>query len=398
MKKKDSICSIWGTLVVAGMALSLLVPGPAFAATIVIDDMTVQQGYDLGPAVSSCVVGSAQTAATTGPPANIYGQNRVLEVTHTVGASKCTSAYVDAGSPKYWAVANPTDSTGWGRIVWSGSNTIGTMNLPPLNLSQLQYFNITRVTADHPTTFYLEVWSDLTHGSRATIVNYPNAGGGDSLNVHVLPGAFGAIAGVGADFSSIKEIRIFFNPFLEIDTGLRGVSAVTQEPPAVYCGGKTLNGQANLTTINPPPYDLTVAFSVVNSGGAATTLVVEDTMPLGMVYTGSTTCDGGFLMGNPTFDAVLNKLTWNSSSSLAAGASVSCSFPVVLNSLDLNQTKWNLLKARASSGTFGPEECQASITRREGSKVPSLNEWGALLACIILAAAGIYLVRRKREA
>lgn len=399
--KKPRFHSTWGMLLAAGMALSFLVPLQAYSATIVIDDMTIGQGSSNTPVINDCsTAGGEETHAITGQPvANIVGGARVLAVTHTVGNGPCTKTYVDASTPKNWVVVNDTDASGWGRIVWSGSNTIGNFGLN-LNLSLLQYFNIVRVTADHPTTFTMQVFNSSTQGGQATIVTY-GQGGGNSNNVQVLPGSFTAISGLtNVDFNlPVREIRILFDDYLEIDTGLRGVTAVTQEPPAIHCDYKRWNGTSALAVTGTGPYNLTVQFSVSNSGGSPSTIVVEDTMPVGMSYTGPTTCSGGFVLGDPSQAGQV--LTWTSTSSLAGGgASVVCSFPAVMaaGSLAVNETKYNVLRARASGGTFGPEECEASITRRDTpTTVPTMNEWGVMVAIAILAAAGFVLARRKRE-
>lgn len=397
---------MWGA---AWLALCLVASGQAFSAVITIDDMTVTQGSSAAPAVIDCnTAGGEVTNAIyqPGSSANLYGEHRVLGLTHTGGNGPCSATYVDAGVPPLWAVRNDAASTGWGRIVWSGADTIGAFALLPLNLSLLQHFNIVYVSADHDTSFFMQVWSGPNNCSQATMVDYPSGGGSDN-NLKVPKANFTTpCAANPANFAAITEIRIFFDPFLEIDTQLRGVSAVTENPPKVNCGYKRINGQTNLTVTTPPPYDLTVEFQVDNtaqSPSPATNINVQDYMPAGMTYVGPTTCTPAFYFttGDPT-GLPGGPLGWTSTSQLAAGSSVICSFQAQLNSLDVDQTKTNVLRAKAKTDlVWPPEECQASITRRVAppppNGVPAANEWGMLLFTILLGATG-YLATRKRGA
>lgn len=382
-----------------GLVSCLGATGSVFGDTVVIDNMTATQGTDVAPAaITNVVGGTAQNAAPFQDP-SILWLNRIVEVTHTAGVGPSTSAYVDGGIPSNWAVANPPGSSGWGRVVWNGSNNPAAFSVTPLDLSQLQYFNIAYVAADHATDFILQVYSDATHCSQATIASY-GAGGGSSTNVQIPPGAFVQCAGAAglAASASIKRIQISFTPFLDIDTQLRGVAVVRNEPPVVRCGSKSINGSNNYKVTSDGPYQLDVTFSVNNSGGSSSPVSVTDDLPPNMSYVGPTVCANGFVMGEPDLTNP-SKPLWTSTSSLSGPGSVSCTFKATLSTLAEGATATDIIRAGIPQQPWGPEQCPASVSREAPEPppeaVPTMNEWGMMLTAFLLAVFGGLRLRRR---
>ena len=381
--------------VTAGLLLAMASSGMALGATVTIDDMVVKQGSDTAPVAISNVPGGFAQSSISGPPASIYGGTRIVQVNHVSGAGS-TETYVDLSTPSTWQVANPPFSSGWGQIVWSGTGTIGAMSLPPLDLTNLQYFNIAQLGSDQDTSFYIRIFSDANHCSQATIATFAVLG--DLQNQKVLPGSFAACSGsVGpANLAAIREIRIFFTAHDDIDTYLRGVTAVVGEPPQVQCDSKRINNQSSYVVVGPGPYNnLNVSFGASNTGGAGAKIDVTDQLPPGMSYVGPTSCTGGFALGEPTLSGSI--LKWSSSAYLAKGTSVSCSFLASLDTVALGESKTDIIKAGIQGGTLGPQECSASVTRPQNpTNIPTMSEWGMIVTALLLTVFG-GLSLRKRE-
>ncbi len=383
----------------------------AHGATIVIDDMSITQGNAGAPAASATQGTPNDFDTVPGPTSNIWGGFRHIGV-HWAAGVETTSTFV-SGTPKAaWQVQNPVFQSGWGEINWNGNAALGGFSATPLDLSQLQYFNIQFVSADHPTIFYMEVSSGPNNCSQAILTNQTLTPG-EYLNIQVLPGQFtGACqtptAGT-ANFGAVSKIRIFFNPTDAIDTALYGVSAVVNEPPVVKCDYKLLS--SNGTQFSPnlqvgttePPYNLTVKFSVSNSGGSASRITVFDSMPPGMTPTSPISCtspSAAFSFGGPTA-VPPTSYVWDSTttSMLGAGESAVCTFTTTLTALDPGQTKTNTLEAGVL-GEHGPEQCLATITRDAPPpppprQIPTMNEWAMMLTAALLALLGGLTLRRK---
>lgn len=360
------------------------------AQTVVIDDFSVTQGSSAAPAVQVCTPGPAVTDHVTGPAANMVGGNRIIEITHTGGDGPCTKAYVDGGAaPHSWVVVNDTGSTGWGRAIWSGGSGVNDYNLA-LDLSTLQYFNMTYVSTDHPTTFYLQVYSDATHGSEATIT-FANPGGGSVTNHHILPGDFSAISGLSAaDFSSIKRIVLLFDEYLEIDTAVREIQAVIAEP-GLTCLSKTFD----ITDLPGPDGTVTATVQIQNTGELdITDLVATDVMDDSARMT---IVPGSSTIGDPTEGPAG---TWTfPAQSLAAGDTLTFSYQVQITGLNVGETLCNQVTASSEEyqlSSDGPG-CQACVSREAPPSVPAFTGLGLLAMVGLISASGLVLHRRRRR-
>lgn len=219
-----------GVCFLIGLAFLLLPFSQAVGAPIVIDDMSVQQGSSAIPILNACAPGPSRQDGVTGPAANMVGGARIVEITHTAGDGPCTKCYVNAGVPPSWNVANDPNSTGWGRVVWSGSDTLIDNYGLNLDLCTLDHFNFTYVKADHPTTFTFRVYNNAGQGSEATI-NF--AVQGEMVNVQKAKGDFAAIGGLAAiDWCApITRITLQFTPLEDIDIAVREIQAIRDIPP-----------------------------------------------------------------------------------------------------------------------------------------------------------------------
>ena len=299
-----------------------------------------------------------------------------------------------------WAVANPPGSTGWGRVIWNGSNDPNGLSATPLDLTELQYFNIAYASSDHTTSFILQVFSDATHCSQATIATW-GVGGGTALNKHILPSDFAQCAGAAglAQANSIRKIQISFTPFLDIDTQLRGVAVVRNEPARIQCGYKQINGQSTYAVSGAGPFTLPVQFMVNNIGGSDSQISVSDQLPANSSYVpGSTSCADGFSLGEPDLTNPTLPL-WKSTSSLEAGTSAVCNFNVTLNTLAEGVTATDVIRAGTIGGPLGPEQCPASVVRSAPPPppkgIPTMYEWAMLLTAGLLALLGVFTLRRR---
>jgi predicted metalloprotease with PDZ domain len=97
-------------------------------------------------------------------------------------------------------VANDPNSTGWGRMVWGGTDNIAQIDTAYgliLDLTDIDHFNFTYVKADDPTTFTFQVYNSAAQGSEATIsITSPNRRGFnqcsfDKGRFHFDRGAYG---------------------------------------------------------------------------------------------------------------------------------------------------------------------------------------------------------------
>jgi len=402
---KQPRLSTSGFFRLAGFTIALAASNQALSYTVVIDDMTATQGSAGSPAVSQ--TGPGTTYATPFNNAGIYGGWRHIGLTN--GASAPIGAYSaswvnpfghDTGQGT-WQVALPSGNpNGFGEIIWNGSSTLADNSLPPLNLDTLVQFTINYLYADHATTFYMQVYSAANECAQAPIATV----NGVLTNEVVLKGDFNNAANAcyagsaPATLTSIKKIRIVFTGDQDaLDTDLRGVSGTFEEPPQVQCVDKTLNGEKalQLPVGAKPPYNLTVGFTVSNTGGQQSLITVQDLMPAGMAPTGPVSCStippGGITFGSQTTP----DFTWNSTSPLAAGQTATCSFPATLSNINEGQTLTNLLQAGASGGPLNPNQCRATITRPgRVIKIPTMGEWGMITFMSLLGLLGVFGVRR----
>lgn len=393
-----------GVLRMMALSAALTASGTALSYTTTIDSLQEDQGSAGAPAVSQTGPGSKFAAPFSSP--TIYGNYRHIGLTNGAGTS--VGAYASSWVDKFgkdtprgtWQVALPTGNTnGFGEIVWNGSSNLADTNLSPLDLTKLQQFTINYLFADHSTTFFMQVYSSPTQCTQAVIADV--VGETELTNVAVLPSAFtlNCNGASPANLSSIKKIRIVFTGGqTALDTDFRGLSATFDEPAQVQCVDKFINGQKSVVVDNAGPHNLTVGFTVSNTGGSSSLITVQDFMPPGMTPTGPVACTtpAGFAFGGQTTP----DFTWNSSTMLQAGQVATCSFPAVLDNINEGQTVTNLLQAGATGSPFGPNQCRATITRQAppppAESIPTMNEWAMMMTAALLALLG-GLALRKRE-
>lgn len=388
----------------AAIALAMAASGPVLSYNVTIDDMQVDQGSAGSPAVTRTGPGTSFAAPFMN--AGIYGNYRHIGLTN--GASAASGAFASSWVDKNgndapqgtWQVALPSgNSDGFGEMVYNGSSNLADTNLPPLNLNDLVQFTVNFLYADHSTTYFMQVFSANNACTQATIADI--VGETTLTNLVVPKSAFtAACAGIAnpANLASIKKIRIVFTGGqTALDTDMRGLIGTFLEPPQVQCVSKTMNGTNNLVVDAAGPYNLTIGFSVSNSGGQSSLITVQDIMPPGMTPTGPVTCatPAGFTFGGVTTP----DFTWNSSTQLAAGQTASCTFPAVLNDLAEGQTVTNIAQAAATGGPFGPSQCRATIRREvpppPPEAVPTMSEWAMMLTAFLLAVVGGLTLRRR---
>jgi len=400
---KQPRLSTSGFFRLAGLTIALAASNQALSYDVTIDDFQAQQ-----PTYTQTGPGTSFAPAFN--DAGIYGGWRHIGLTNgpsVPSGAKATTVVDPFGSDNprsTWQVALPSGNTnGYGEIIWNGSSNETDLSLTPLNLSTLVHFTINYLYADHTTTFYLQVYSNTNNCAQAAIGTVNGAPG--LTNVVVLPGQFVAgntanacFAGSApADLNSIKKIRVVFTGDVQaLDTDLRGLIATFEQPPQVQCVDKTLDGQKalQLQLGAKPPYNLTVGFTVSNTGGRSSSITVQDMMPADMTPTGPVQCTtpGGFTFGGQTTP----DFTWISSSLLKGGDTATCSFPATLSKINEGQTLTNLLQAGATGQPFGPNQCRATITRpgRPLIKIPTMGEWGMITFMSLLGLLGVFGVRR----
>jgi hypothetical protein len=375
-----------------GLILTMAAAGPSFGQTIIIDPMTPSQAT-----ISACppVPNTVSSAVTN---AAVWGGWRIMAANIQEGSgdpSECTTSIVAATNPPGWKIANPEKVIGNGRLTWSGSNSATGLAPVPLNLQYLQYFNFQYIGADHTSTFYIELWSGANACSIATIATVP--ANTSRENIQIPKASFSQCAGAASavDFANIGRMSVSFDAVNAIDTEFRAITAIVNDPPAIACDYKTINGSSSLAVMTPGPYDnLTVAFKVDNTGGSPSAVTVQDLVPPGMTQTSALSCTNGLTFGNPKNPPI----TWDSTSPLAAGASSVCTFNARLESLEVGETKTNVVKA-SEIGQPASKQCQATITRGTPppppTPIPTMNDWAKMLTAGMLALFGGLALRRR---
>lgn len=374
-----------------GFALLLLPFGQATAATIVIDDMAVQQGSAAEPAVEDCTDPPAgpQRNGVTGPAANLVGGARVIEITHTAGDGECTNAYVNTAPPHSWNVANSPNSTGWGRVVWNGSSAeaqIDTAYNLALDLCGLDHFLFTYVKSDHTTTFTFEVYNNAGQGSQATIA----MGNETKTNVALAPGDFAAIGGLTpVDWcQTITRITLRFDPVEDIDTAVREIQAITAEP-AMSCE-KSFDHTAVI------PGDTVTATVLINNNGdiELTSVNVTDTLDTGLLYVAGTARVNGVLTepaGGPA-----GPLVWNGIGPIAVSGTLTLTYDILVDSINPNQTLCNSVDVVSVDFPDLTTHCEDCVTYTT-HEVPTFTQWGIIGFALLLSIGGFWLMRRRES-
>ena len=370
---------------------TLAIPDLSSGATFMLDPMTPSQAL-----IQACPPAPNTVSSALSSPA-IWGGWRIMEASLIEGVgdtSECTESRVVNNVPPAWKVANPLDLVGRGRLVYSGSNDPAGFASTPLDLEYLQYLNFQYIAADHSTTFYIELWSGAGQCSKATIANLtaqiPQA------NVQIGKADFSACDGTEpVDFAQVRRVELYFDGVNAIDTELRAIAVVTNEPPAIACDYSRINGTSNLYVNTAPPYEnLTVEFKVDNTGGSGSLVSVRDMMPAGIAQTGPLNCT------NLTFGSPGNPpITWNSNIPLAANSSSVCTFSARLDSLAPGETKTNVVTA-SEPGQPAAKACPSTITRNAlppnpPQPIPALSEWAMAVTAAFLALFGGLALRRK---
>ena len=364
---------------------------PVFGATYILDPMTPHQAL-----IQACPSALDTVSSALSSPI-IWGGWRIMEANLTKGTAdlaECTQSIVINDIPPAWKVANPEGVVGHGRLIYSGSNDPRGFAETPLDLEYLHYLNFQYVSADHSTTFYIELWSGPDQCSKAKIADIIE--GIPQVNIPVEKSNFIACPGTQAvDFANIRRMELYFDGVNALDTELRAIAAVTNEPPAIACDYSRINGTSNLYVNTAPPYEnLTVEFKVDNTGGSGSLVSVRDMVPAGMAQTGPLNCT------NLTFGSPGNPpITWNSNIPLAANSSAVCTFSARLESLAPGETKTNVVTA-SEPGQPAAKACPSTITRNAlppnpPQPIPALSEWAMAVTAAFLALFGGLALRRK---
>jgi hypothetical protein len=428
MKNNGNVMARWRGLpsmmaLAAFWAFLMLSPNAAFSATVVIDDLAVSQGSQFPPILVLTAAGISAVASTSQaapPPIHIAGSTRKLQLVLDSADNCNLQTYVDGSlilADKRWSVSNTPGCTGRGRMVWNdGAAGIEDFSTNPIvDLSNLQSIYFPVFYADHATTFTFALWSDNSHCSRLQYTCTDETGANPCkpeksvtfTSLTTCP----ATPGNPATLSQIRRMELTFTSAADLDVKVGPITALTESPSDMSCDHKwwtTSNTYADLSpalNLASSPPTLYTEVSVINGLNVASDRVmVVDHLPAGMAYAAGSTVTpspsppspAGFTFAEPDLTDPHNPV-WTSSagSILAAGQTATLRYAVTLTTpLTPDVLVQNDAQAKGFTEASYVGTCSATVilTNR---KVPAMSEWSAILAMVILAGAGIYLVRRK---
>lgn len=372
---------------------------------VVIDNFEVHQGSGGSPILSTtspAALGPAsiQDAGAT----NIVGEWRHVYLTQSSSTGERTETWVDTGANQ-WAVANQPGATGFGRVVWNGSSNAANFSLGA-NFNNLNYISINEITAELATNFYLDIYTSAGVWSRATIPVLA----GTTSNIHVAAGSFIAQAGGGALLNNINRIELSFDEVERIDITVKRLDAEF-DTPEIVCFTKRWTLNSNYTslsqTINLPaaqtfPVTLYVEYTVHNNGTGADRVYIEDTLPsvptamtLASVTAESIEEPAGFALGDAS-GVGPGVVSWTSTSELQGGETLRFRYRVTIGST-FDGSLTNSFQARGLTETqFSDTPCPSYVIHQTEQRVPSLNEWGAIILSLLLAVSAVWLIRKRR--
>jgi len=169
-------------------------------------------------------------------------------------------------------------------------------------------------------------------------------------------------------------------------------TCVEQGVPSFVCNFKTFDK----TTTSTADTLVHVTGRFTNTGtGAIPDLIITDvvTKPAGATVTLLNSSIGAPVQGPAG--------TWTfPSQNLPEGGVLNYSFDVQITGLGNNEVVSDQITGRSASlvlSSDGPA-CSASITRREQGKVPAMGTMGLALLLAVVAASGVFLLRRRQRA
>jgi len=391
MKRKRSGKQNWGAMaLVMVLALFLFAPNSAMGAVIVIDDMSETQGSALNPILEDDSAGPTTISVgfTTANPGHIVGDDRILEITHVSVQGEVTSTWVDDGVTHSWHLQNSDGATGWGRVVWCGSDAVadidGVYNLA-LDLTSLDYFNFTEVFSDQATTFTFEVYTDATHGAQATIGLLQNE---TKNNVHLAKAAFTNI-GAGVDWSNVTRIQLKVDQALALDSRCLEIQAITLEPD-LSCT-KTFDQE-----VVDPLDVITATVVVTNDGDFATNVDITDTLDAGLSYVANTAKVNGIL-SEPT-GGPGGPLVWTDLGPIAKdGGTLTLTYDIRVDAIG-TVPLCNYVLVESTTFPDIDTTCEDCVTHEPPPPppgVPTFTQWGIIGFLLLLTVSGVWLTRRK---
>ena len=258
------------------------------------------------------------------------------------------------------------------------------------------------MSSDQDTTWTVTLFSD--GGANSSVATFPQTG-----NVPILLQQLPKASFVGTvNYATLCRIQITFANADAIDTAL-GVVTVVTETPSIHCVSPKLMGftanpatmTQHLTLPQGPSFDgdLYASLSITNTApSSATQINIQDVLPAGMSFQGDVVVvsPAGFNLGaNPGIGST-GTINWTTTDSLAVGATLQFTFKVHLT-MAAPGSLTNTFRAKAlTDATYPAGDCVGDLTLNQSSKVPSLNQWGAIILSLLLAASAIWLLRRRR--
>ena len=327
--------------------------------------------------------------------AGIIGGTRFIELTLTSGdPGESVITKVFGGD---FSNSNDTTASSDVRIVWSGAGGNPGDFALGANLCSATKFILTIEFDDLPVDVDLEVYTDASNWSSATL-NLPGA-------IFIATDFekpftdFVVQAGTGADFCNVGEIRLVWSGSDALDFSIDQLNA-PDELVEMQCDYKTFDGQSLLvlpvgtTCPGDPACTLTAEVSITNSSPALPlTLKIVDTLDDGLTYQSGTTT----VIGEPAVDlGPPETLTWENIV-IPADTTIVFQYELLVDSISPGETKENHVVVTAPDlPSIPPSTCSAKVTLRPSPPViPSLSGWGLVIAFVLLAMLGLHLLRRQ---
>jgi len=386
--------SVWISLVPVLLLLSFQVAG-----AVVIDDFsTTQPLLTAGPAPGNIPPGPAISVSSSASSAggDIIGGDRIMALDLTkANLGEGVTARVLGGD-----FSNSFDTTSEGHVhlVYSGTTNPNDFALGA-NLCVGSKFVVTFATNDHAVNYTMFVYTDATNWSYLT--KLVPAGIVSDTVVEYAFADFIIGAGAGADFCNVGRIHLHWDTDADnqpaLDMSIRQIDVPNEL--AFGCDYKTFDGKSSLT-LSPGtvfPKVILAEVSISNTGIGtipAGGVTITDTLDVGLTYVGPTTEISGpaGLIVDPPDSVAGQVVTWTNKVAFPPGTTVVFQYPVRINALAPNETLKNAVVVEVSG--LPDSNCAARVTI-PGGGVPSMNEWGMLLAVLAVSLVGIYLYRRR---
>ena len=367
------------------------------AGAVLIDDFSTTQALlTAGPAPGNIPPGPtiSVSSSASSAGADIIGGDRIVALDLTVAnTGEAVSARVVGGD---FSNSFDTTSQGHGHLVYSGTTNPNDFALGA-NLCVGSKFVVTFATNNRAVNYTLFVYTDATNWSYLT--KLVPAGIVSDTVVEYAFADFIIGAGAGANFCNVGRIHLHWDTDADnqpaLDMSIRQIDVPNEL--AFGCDYKTFDGKSSLT-LSPGtvfPKVILAEVSISNTGIGtipAGGVTITDTLDVGLTYLGPTTETSGPAGMIVQPDSVAGQVvTWTNKVAFPPGTVV-FQYPVRINALAANQTLKNGVVVEVSG--LPDSNCAARVTI-PGGGVPSMNEWGMLLAVLAVSLVGIYLYRRR---